>query len=158
MRKKIDTITVTKEIITYEALDGTIFDNEDECRKYEKTAQCAINGAFEQLPREDVDAEALNDTVGDFSDDDTLHSIYIEDANTLEVINRWLVHNGWGSSKLSAKDIGTILLYDTYDTDVWIIGTPEEYKKKFCDFIDNNLVKPLTEKVEARQDAKKEDK
>ena len=153
MKKNIETITVTKDIIHYEALDGTLFDSEEECMKYEKTAICAINGAFSQIPQTDVNGDEFSNEIGSFSYDDTIHAVYIKDVNALVVINKWLT-----SVKVdrlfSADDIGTIQLFDTYDdSDVWLMGTPEEYKKRMCDFIDNNLVNPLMKKI---NDAKEE--
>ena len=152
MKKNVETITVTKDIIHYEAFDGTIFDSEDECKQYEKTSQCAINGAFNQIPQTDVSGEGVYDAIGSFSYDDTIHAIYVKDINTLVTINKWFVSVGVGHL-LSADDIGTIQLIDTYDGDVWLMGTPEEYKKRLCDFIDNNLVNPLMEKInEAKEE------
>lgn len=156
MKKNVEYVTVQKEVVKWEAYDGTIFSDENECALYERTAKCAINGAFEKIPQTEICAEYLYDGIGSLSYDDRLHAVFIEDVNTLEIVNRWIEQNYGGVSKLSAKDIGTVLLYDTYDTDVWLIGTPEEYKKKFCDFIDNNLVNPLMKKIEEVKNAKEE--
>ena len=73
MKKNVTTITVTKDIIHYEAYDGTIFDSEDECKQYEKTSQCAINGAFNQIPQTDVSGEGFYDAIGSFSYNDIIH-------------------------------------------------------------------------------------
>lgn len=42
-REVIDVVT------TYKAVDGTEFDNQTECEKYEKTAKCAIMAKFNKL-------------------------------------------------------------------------------------------------------------
>lgn len=141
--------TVVKIDVTYEAFDGTIFESEDECKKYEKTAQCAINRTFNKLPQYQIGGDTIAEVVA-LNYDDRVHSIYIKDVDTLEIFNRWLAQNYWNSyfkGQLSVDTIGTVQLFVTYEDDIWLVGSADEYKKSFCDMIDDNLVKPLMEKI-----------
>lgn len=41
--------TTTQTYYEYEAIDGTVFDTEDECRKYENTARCVLRAKVKKL-------------------------------------------------------------------------------------------------------------
>lgn len=47
--KVIKDYKTVEEIKGYEACDGTMFDNEEECKKYENTAKAVIKGRFKKL-------------------------------------------------------------------------------------------------------------
>lgn len=48
--KKIETTeTITKVNVHYEALDGTYFCDEEECKKYDQSAACVIRAKFNEL-------------------------------------------------------------------------------------------------------------
>ena len=56
--KKIEK-TITEEKITYEAIDGEVFDNEKECLEYEKSAKGVINAQFQALVIKNTDEYEL---------------------------------------------------------------------------------------------------
>lgn len=134
---------------TYIANDGTEFKSEDECRKYEETAKCAIFGAIKRLEYQETRcfAERECDLFTSFSCDDNMYAFRIRNVDDLEVINRWIHLVNIAGDKLGTDAIGTIQLINTYcdDEDVWLIGTVEQFKERICKQIDK-LVDKLVKK------------
>lgn len=132
----------------YVANDGTEFSNDEECRKYEQTAQCAINQAFNKLPQQSTFDPCGETSFPYMGCEDTLNAVKIRNVNDLEVLNKWICSRpGFEDKCLGAEAIGTIQLIVTYDYDngVWCLGTPEELKKKYADFVDE-ICSKLVEK------------
>ena len=134
----------------YIANDGTEFKSEDECKKYEATAVCAINQMFDKIPKQIT--HSLGDSFGyGFGYDDSLYAIKIDSIEDVEVVNKWLLRSGDANenarSCIGADAVGTIQLFSSYDYDnyIWNIGTPEKMKKDYCDCIDR-LFDSLVEK------------
>ena len=142
MRKNVEYKQITKEVVTYVADDGEIFNSEEECNKYEQTAKFAINAAFNKLELQ------RNEYVGDrdpfcmFGGEDDIVAVKVKNANDVEIINKWIAscYDAKCKSELliGADAIGTIQLFCIYDfgNEIWRIGTPEELKKMFADGID----------------------
>ena len=49
MKEIKNEVKYTKTEIQYEAIDGTVFEDREECQKYEKTARCIANEKFNKL-------------------------------------------------------------------------------------------------------------
>ena len=151
MRKNVVYKQITKEVVTYVADDGTIFNSEEECNKYEQTANFAINVAFSKLELQ------RNEYVGDrdpfcmFSCEDDVIAVKVKNANDVEIINKWIASRYDAKCKpellIGAETIGTIQLFCIYDFDngVWELGTPEDLKKMFIDGVDKLIDKLILE-------------
>ena len=79
-----------EEVTMYEADDGTIFDNEEDCLEYEEQS---LETAFNALTRsEEMYLEAYipfaTVTEGRF------FSVYLDDAKAVDVVYRWLLKHG----------------------------------------------------------------
>jgi hypothetical protein len=58
-------IKQTYQVTKYQAEDGTIFDSEKECEKYDESAKCVLLGKYNDLVIRQVNGYQLtNDTVG----------------------------------------------------------------------------------------------
>lgn len=85
-------ITVKEEcsFVRYEAVDGTIFDDENECALYEKTAKGVLNAAFNKLVKKRCDAWSL---MGGYEDNEIL----VVDVKTAQdvatVLQRYYLDN-----------------------------------------------------------------
>lgn len=53
MEKKIEKITktITEEVVSYVAIDGTKFTTEEECRTYDGTCRAVLMARFRQIPK-----------------------------------------------------------------------------------------------------------
>lgn len=146
--QKIERVEYSK---IYVANDGTEFRNEEECRKYEKTASCAINGMFRKLKFQETCYIGDGEPFGLFGYEDTLYAVEIENTDQLEIVNKWICDNDSYSccekQLIGADKIGTIQLICLYDGGVFTVGTPEELKEKYCKAIDE-LYNKLIEKAE----------
>ena len=140
--KKIEYVT------TYIANDGTEFLSEDECKKYEKTARSVIHGMFKKLPIQITENLGEHDPFGCFSYDDTLYAVSVRNIDDVETVNRWIMSHGNYNDPIGADTVGTIQLFDVYDSSsVWNIGTPYDLKKKYNEAIDK-LFDSLVQKDE----------
>ena len=146
--KEIKRVEIKK---IYVANDGTEFSTEEECKKYEKTAECAINGMFKKLKVQETCCIGDGEPFGSFGYEDTLYAVKIENTDQLEIVNKWIADNDNYSrcekQLIGADKIGTIQLIDVYDGGVWTVGTPEELKEKYIKAIDK-LFDELIDKTE----------
>ena len=139
------TVYETKK--TYIANDGTEFKNREECEKYEETAQCAINSMFKKLKIQQTDSVGEDETFNLFMYEDTMHAVKIETLEELEVVNKWICFKDPTQTTIGTEKIGTIQLINEYDGGVWVVGTPEELKDRYCNAIDG-FCNELIEKTE----------
>lgn len=103
------------EVITkYEAVDGTVFTTEEECKKYEETAKCAINWKISNSFGRKVNSYGLIDGsfnmwdlpyVGSMCGDDTLFGLEIKNTQDLEALIMYLKCNTSISDELIAEEI-----------------------------------------------------
>ena len=133
----------------YVAKDGTEFDTAEECKKYEETAKCAINGMFNKLKVQYTYGVGEYEPFHTFYCEDELYAVKIENADQLEITNKWIKSIDPSNEAIGADAIGTIQLINTYDGGggAWIIGTPEKLKEIYCKGIDK-LYNKLIEKTE----------
>ena len=147
--QRIERVEIKK---IYVANDGTEFQNEEECRKYEQTAKCTINAMFKKLKiqRTENVGYKLEDIFA-LCYEDNVFAVKIENVDSLEIVNKWICsHAGHHDDAVIGNEaIGTIQLIDVYDGDygAWVVGTPDDLKKQYCDAIDK-LYNKLVDKTE----------
>ena len=79
--------------IKYEAIDGTIFYNKEECETYEKSAKAVIRTKFKKLVLDESDEYNLFD-MG--SDDDTVYVVKMSKPQDADVVKQlYMADNGW---------------------------------------------------------------
>ena len=146
--KQIERITYKN---VYVANAGTEFSDEAECKKYEDTAICVINAMFQKIPHETNNSFCeYKDMFSSFSCDDNMFAVKIRNADDVEVVNKWIMSHGNCNSIIGPETIGTIQLFDVYDScSVWNIGTPEQLKEKYSKAVDS-LYSTLIEKSEEK--------
>lgn len=134
---------------TYVANDGTEFKDMEECEKYEATAKCVINEMFNKLNFQRSQCVGIaHDIFTAISSYDDMYAVKIENANQLEIVNKWLhEQDGYVNNYLGEETIGTVQLINEYDDGVWTVGTPERLKEEFSKAIDS-LYNKLLEKSE----------
>jgi len=93
MQKIVNTKTI--EIEVYQAYDGTIFKEEDECIKYEETARAVIEKAFRGIM---VDKEPFTEcqiweNFGYGSEEYEMAVIDIKDESDLEIANKYYAYH-----------------------------------------------------------------
>lgn len=151
MRTEKKEIQKIEYVTTYIANDGTEFKSEEECRKYEETAECAIRGMFKGLKPQHT--ERIGESGGLFTAfdyDDDVFAVKVENASQLEILNKWVKMLDPGNYLPCFTDeaIGTIqLIVENYDGNLWFLGTPEEFKKLLNEEVDS-LFNKLIEKAE----------
>ena len=129
IKKKIEYKT------TYIANDGTEFQSEEECRKYEETATC--DTMFKAL---NVQHSYVADLFREYSSDDEFYAVEIKTADQLEIVNAWIkAHDIYNyRESLGDEAIGTIQIISLdWENNAWIIGTPEQMKNAYCEEIDH---------------------
>lgn len=149
MRTEKKEIQKIEYVTTYIAKDGTEFKSEDECRKYEATATCAIMEMLKKLPQQET-YDPENNGLPYFGCDDTLKAFKIRTIDDVETVNKWLLDLSPTGNKgmcLGADAVGTIQLFCiyNYDNDVWKLGSVDELKNTYLKAIDS-FVDKLTEK------------
>ena len=138
MKKNVKYEQITKEIVTYEANDGTIFWDEKECEKYEATAECAINSMVDSISikklvyGEDIFFESVP-----FSCEGRVRAIEIRNANDVEIINKWIAFNYDNDPEkvkqhsVGIESIGETIVFEAYDGDIWELGTIDKLVEKY---------------------------
>ena len=130
--------TIKEVKITYTAIDGTEFINEEECRKYEETAECVLLSKYRPLV---IKSTTEYDVFGVGSDDSTLEIVKInkpEDADILLQLYRlynphlekpeYKKYIDAAAKKLSLALQGSGLVFVGRGCDddyFWIIGSQE---------------------------------
>jgi len=145
--QKIERIEIKK---IYVADDGTEFQSEEECKKYEQTARCVINGMFHKLKIQKTYGVGDCEPFNFFGYEDCVYAVKIENMNQVEIVNKWMKSENSchiNESYLGADAVGTIQLLSPFEGGVWVIGTPDELKETYNKAIDNLFV-ALVEKVE----------
>lgn len=80
----------TREVVVrteYIAEDGTVFKNEEECKKYEESALFAISKELKRLTKDNTFQSEINDS---FSYDDTVEIFDVQTERDLENLRRYL--------------------------------------------------------------------
>ena len=64
IEKKREVVTTTTDIL-YKAIDGTMFSNEDECRRYEETSEAILLGRLADIQIKEVCCDDLFESSGE---------------------------------------------------------------------------------------------
>lgn len=137
MKKIEKEITRIERITEYEATDGTVFKNEEECKKYEASAKCAIESAYKKTFKtfDGIGISTESCRFATFGCDSKLYAVKINNADELKVFN---MRQGKDNDNLGADSIGKEIVIEAPDWDDYhyILGTREDIKAEFCAFID----------------------
>lgn len=167
---KINTIKREKTVeeivkVEYIAADGTVFYNEEECKKYEKTALFVVSKQLKRLTNEKISQEDINDTYGD--QDAEIFDIQTEEdlKNLKHYLCLKAINNGATEKDLeycfTSKDgkradfvfdgvtVGhEVIIFWSYDCDhFWVYG--DGSINGYCEYFRKrikNLIAPKTEK------------
>ena len=108
--RKIEKEITTKTIVTeYEASDGKIFKNEEDCKKWENSYECTITNCFKKIPQISINGEYsyLN---GSNCDDEVI-AIMPRDLEDIKVINAYVKATTCGEElKITHESVGRVLL------------------------------------------------
>lgn len=158
------TETIEKLVkVEYIAEDGTVFNNKEECKKYEESALIAISRHLKRLTKDNTSQSEINDN---FSYDDTVEIFDIQTERELENLRRYLylkARNN-GASESSVNDCfkstngernSYVFSNVTYGHEVMIFWDYEEQWfwvygdgsiEAFCNFHKNRITKLITSK------------
>lgn len=141
MEKKVKTIQMPKEIIKYVANDGTEFGSEEECKKYEETAICAITAAVNGITVNSCCGDAILDSGAPFCCDGFLRAIKIKNVDDVETVNRWIIalNKENKSNCITPNAIGSTFIFEEYDRWVYPHGDIEEMVKVFRESLEKYL-------------------
>lgn len=133
IRKEIQRI---EEVITYESVDGRVFNTKEDCKKWEESYECTIRAAMKKIPQIETDCGDIFIVNPPEERVIVLKPRNIED---IEVINAYgrIIDNY--TELLTQDDIGKLLMiYTGYDEDWFMIYYMDKYLKeinnKFDDF------------------------
>lgn len=146
-RETIEKI-VKEEIVTYVACDGTEFGNEEACREYEKSAECAITSMYRKLVVSQSNEYHL---FGSGTEDYRVDFLNIKDESDVKTALMYFhLKNPYEnfSNKITSEDIGKIVAigWSFEESYCWRYGSFEEYmetiKKNW-----NNAINEPPEKI-----------
>lgn len=133
IEKKREVVTTTTDI-SYKAIDGTIFSNEDECRRYEETSEAILLSRLADIQIKEIYCDDLFESSGE-----GVYRVIVprveEDINTLNQL--WKLNGGATSKNLlfNKDDLQKVILvgirFATNDKIDWI------WFWKFNDVISN---------------------
>ena len=133
VEKKREVVTTTIDI-SYKAIDGTMFSNEDECRRYEETSEAILLGRLADIQIKEVCCDDLFESGGE-----GVYRVVVprveEDINTLNQL--WKLNGGATRKELffDKGDLKKVILvgirFATNDKIDWI------WFWKFNDVINN---------------------
>lgn len=87
--------------VEYIAEDGQIFYNEDECKKYERSALFAISRELKRLNTKSI---SMVDLIGEGVEDEEVEIFYVQTDRDLEILRRYLylkaIKNGASESSI----------------------------------------------------------
>lgn len=122
IEKKREVVTTTIDI-SYKAIDGTIFSNEDECRRYEETSEAILLGRLADIQIKEICCDDLFESSGE-----GVYRVVVprieEDINTLNQL--WKLNGGAARKELffDKDDLQKVILvgirFATNDKIDWI--------------------------------------
>ena len=164
---RVNEVKETREVVVrteYIAEDGTVFRNEEECKKYEESALFAINKELKRTT-EKVSQSDINDNL---SYEDMVETFDVQTERDLENLRRYLYlkMRKNGASEDSVKECFTskdgkrsnyvfdnvttgheVMIFWNYDEDwFWVYG--DGSINGYCEFFRNKLTKLITPKEE----------
>lgn len=149
------TETIEKLVRTeYIAEDGTVFSNEEECKKYEESALFAISKELKRLDNKKNGASEY-DIYDECSDEYLVEIFNAETERDIENIRRYVYLKALSNSSCARKeDVDSnitagheVIIHWNYDEDsCWTIGNGSI--DAFCGYIRENLMSLITPKEE----------
>lgn len=133
--KELTREKVVTEITGYQADDGTIFRDREECEKYESTSRAVIKANFEKLVLAENNEYSLFMDYGNGQEDWRIVLIKIKNVDDLAVANMYSQISERRDNRFTTDDIGKELIVgvgDNYGTvDCYVYGTVESLAEKF---------------------------
>lgn len=141
--KEIKRTRIIEEVTGYEASDGTVFKTEDECVKYEGTAEAVITKRFfshvvkGSKDRGVVDPRGTIILQGYEEDVDVLYDMKDEEAVKDFEMYAQLKEHYCGDQDVSKYkgEIILVSLYVGYEERCYISGTQKEILENFTEFV-----------------------
>ena len=136
MKKIVEKVVVTKENVLWKAYDGTTFASEEECKKYEATAESVIKKAFMKLVVGDIVPECyIWENYGYGSEEFMMAIIDIKDTNDLMIANKYLEFRK-ADELIDSKYIGKRIMVNLgyfYEDNIYKVNprTMEEVVEQF---------------------------
>lgn len=140
--KAIEVTKEIKEITGYRADDGTFFRDEEECRKYESTANAVIRGRFVKLFVDKPFIECdIYKNFGFGSEEFDMGVILLKNEEDLKAANMYLNITSYKDiDEFTSNDIGKRILVgynNSFGEDIlYKYGTQEELVENFRNDID----------------------
>ena len=163
------TETIEKLVRTeYIAEDGTVFSNEEECKKYEESALFAISKELKRLTKDNTSQYEINDN---FSCDDAVEIFDVQTEMDLENLRRYLYlkMRKNGASEDSVKECFTskdgkrdkhvfdgvtagheVMIFWNYDED-WFWVYNDGSINGYCEFFREKITNLITQKENNEQ-------
>ena len=129
--------TTTQTYYEYEAMDGTVFNDKEECKKYENTAECAIMTKYRSLVLSSKHTQYELFGIG--NDDDNIDLVKVKNQDDIDtVMQAWLITNrfyqedkyesqrnsNYEMLKKAMEEDDIIFINHGYDNDnFWVDGT-----------------------------------
>lgn len=128
-----------KKVFKYEAIDGTLFSNKEECIKYENSAKVAVKALYKKLIIKSI-AETELFSVG--SDDNTLELVKVKTQEDIKILlQMYYIYSSSNEAsldritKLATKAIETndiLIIGRGYDEECfWVIDTKQDLINTF---------------------------
>lgn len=131
----MERIEIEKRFVEYQwmAIDGTKFDNEEECRKYEATVECAVTAQYNK--RVVLHSDEYNVFgVGSSDEEVDIYKVECEEDKKIATELYKLLNNrdqDYVDRFYKSLEYGLNFLARGYGKDsIWFIGTPESMKDK----------------------------
>lgn len=144
--KTIRTKTIEEEVISYEAIDGKVFYDEEECKKYEESAICVMLAELNKyLIRTEADGKTkiINRAYCRtcYVNEDDMYAVYkLEDKDAIRAFGMvQKYYEGKISDKLDSYIGKEVLVYIGYNGEdrLWIAGTEEELREYYNKYLDD---------------------
>lgn len=115
----------------YKSIDGHVFTDEEECRKYEATAECAVLAQYNKRVVEDSNAHALFG-VGSTDENVDVYRVETEEDKKIATELYRLLNNrnqDYVDKFYNSLEYGINFIARGCDNDcIWFIGTPESMR------------------------------
>ena len=152
MRKERKEFKRIEYVDVYVAEDGTEFSTEEQCKKYEASAKFAIEQMVRKIPNQITAYVGEKDAPSMIGCEDTMYALRIRNEEDVIAVNMWVESfgDGFEHNCIGTDAIGSIIFVDVFDCGggIWTIGTPENMKKTYCDFVDSLYNKLVEEEKE----------
>lgn len=132
---------VQKNIIYWEAVDGTQFDSKEECIEYEKTTKCVIRAKFNTLAKQVLASETV--ALGMY--DGTAYIIKFENSTDMDTVAQYIAYQNntitdstMAMLQTALKENKHILVLSDCNNDcIWIECILEDHIEKLKSIITN---------------------